>query len=299
MGSKIVFSVIIPTYNRADFITKTLDSFLNQTCQDFEIIIVDDGSTDNTNEVVKPYLSDRIFYYKKKNEERAAARNYGAEKARGEYVNFFDSDDLALNNHLIEGVDIITKNSYPTVFHLNYVVKDLEGNLVSESTAIYDVKKQIIEGNPFSCNGIFIRKDIALSNPFNALRDLSASEDYELWLRLIAQYTIICSPVITSVVIQHENRSITAMKDPTKLINRFSTFIEISSNNELTKRLLGSRLNYFKMRNYLLLSVDLASNNFKKLSFKYLLKACSFNMSFCTKRTFYAILKHLILPKSS
>ena len=77
-------SVIIPTYNRAHLIAGTLDSILAQKYQDFEIIIVDDGSTDDTEMVVASYLSDNVSYYKKENGERGAARNFGASKAKGD-----------------------------------------------------------------------------------------------------------------------------------------------------------------------------------------------------------------------
>lgn len=293
----ILFSIIIPTYNRADFITKTLDSFIAQTYQYYEIIIVDDGSTDNTAEVVVPYLSNKIAYYKKENEERAAARNYGVLKSKGHYINFFDSDDLALNNHLQEAINIIIQNPECKVFHLNYEVRELNGVFVSSSQSITDINRQIIEGNPFSCNGVFISRNLALSNPFNQTRVLSASEDYELWIRLISQYNFICSNVITSVVVQHDNRSVTAMKDPLKLINRFCTFIDISSTSKHSQKFLADRMGYFKMRNYLLLSSELANNKFKRLAITYLLKACALNLGFFMCRSFYATIKHLILPK--
>ncbi|MCF8424764.1 MAG: glycosyltransferase family 2 protein [Bacteroidia bacterium] len=295
--NNVLFSIIIPTYNRADFIIKTLDSFIAQTYHNYEIIVVDDGSTDNTAEVIVPYLSNKIAYYKKVNEERAAARNYGALKAKGHYINFFDSDDLALDNHLQEASNVILKKPDCKVFHLNYEVREFNGDFVSSGLSIKDINRQIIEGNPFSCNGVFIARDVALSNPFNQTLTLSASEDYELWIRLNAQYKFICSDVITSVVVQHDNRSVTAMKDPFKLINRFCSFIDISSTNEHSLKFLVDRIGYFKMRNYLLLSSELAYNKFKILAITYLLKACLSNLGFFTSRSFYATIKHLILPK--
>lgn len=90
-------SVIIPTYNRAHYLPATIESVLQQTFQDFEIIIVDDGSTDNTQEVLKPYLErspNKIRYYYKENRGCASARNHGLEKANGKYIAFLDSDDL-------------------------------------------------------------------------------------------------------------------------------------------------------------------------------------------------------------
>ena len=87
------FSVIIPTYNRANSILRSIESVLNQTFQNFEIIVVDDGSTDNTSEIIKPLLSDKTKYFLQGNNGVSGARNYGAEKASGLYLIFLDSDD--------------------------------------------------------------------------------------------------------------------------------------------------------------------------------------------------------------
>ncbi len=92
-------SVIVPTYNRAHMIVECLDSVLNQTYRDFEVIVVDDGSTDDTEKVIKPYL-DRIQYIKQENQGNAAARNIGIRKAKGEIIAFDDSDDLWLPDKL-------------------------------------------------------------------------------------------------------------------------------------------------------------------------------------------------------
>ncbi|MBD3660935.1 MAG: glycosyltransferase family 2 protein, partial [Arenibacter algicola] len=111
------FSVIISTYNRASFIGRTIASVLKQDFEDFELIIVDDGSTDNTKEVVVGIEDKRIRYYKKDNAERGAARNFGAKKASGEYLNFLDSDDLLYDDHLSTAHKIIQEEK-PSVFAL-------------------------------------------------------------------------------------------------------------------------------------------------------------------------------------
>src|SRR6187431_937929 len=94
-----VISIIIPTYNRANLIGETLDSILAQTYQNWECIIVDDGSDDNTEEVVNSYVKkDSRFQYHQRPHDRPrggnAARNYGFELSKGEFVNWFDDDDV-------------------------------------------------------------------------------------------------------------------------------------------------------------------------------------------------------------
>ncbi len=90
----IKISVIVPIYNAGEYLEKCLDSIVNQTLNDIEIILIDDGSTDNSSEICKNYLSDsRVTYYHKENEGLAAARDDGMLRANGEYIGFVDADD--------------------------------------------------------------------------------------------------------------------------------------------------------------------------------------------------------------
>lgn len=202
------FSIIIPTYNRADFVTKTIESLLNQTYTNFEIIVVDDGSTDNTQEIVEAINDTRISYFKKENAERGAARNFGAKKAIGEYINFFDSDDLAYPNHLETALEVINENLQPSVFALHYDIKDTNNQILRVGTSFKNINAQLIHGNLLSCNGVFVKKEIALQHPFSELRELSASEDYLLWLQLAARYPFSFSNKKTSIIIEHDTRSV-------------------------------------------------------------------------------------------
>lgn len=97
-----MISVIIPTYNRANLIDRAIESVLAQTYEKWELILVDDGSTDNTEESIQKYLEDpRIKYVKKTNSGGAHSRNVGVENATGNYVTFLDSDDEALPDWLL------------------------------------------------------------------------------------------------------------------------------------------------------------------------------------------------------
>lgn len=94
------FSIIIPTYNRAKTIHLPIESILNQTFEDWELIIVDDGSTDPTQNIVEAYHDTRIRYVWQENRKESAARNHGISLAQGEWLCFLDSDDVYLLNHL-------------------------------------------------------------------------------------------------------------------------------------------------------------------------------------------------------
>lgn len=296
----IFFSIIIPTYNRAHLITYTLDSIRNQYFKEYEVIIVDDGSNDNTKEVVENYIKINSLlnwcYYFKVNEERGAARNYGTKLAKGKYINWFDSDDLAIENHLNIAKEFYLKLDSPEVFHLAYKFTTPNGELIRNVNNFSSTNNyKLIIGNNLSCNGVFVRSDIALQNLFNEDRELSASEDYELWIRLAAKYTIHCSNTVTSIIIQHDERSVLTMKNPDKLINRFSLFLRYINNNEEVLKFIGKNHGYFMMKNNLLLSVDLAANGNTSKSFKYLKIACLNSWKFIQEKTFYAILKNIIL----
>ncbi len=96
----LFFSIIIPTYNRAHILPRTIASVLAQTYSNWECIIVDDGSTDNTKELIASYTDPRVTYIYQTNAERSAARNNGISHAVGEYICFLDSDDEYLPEHL-------------------------------------------------------------------------------------------------------------------------------------------------------------------------------------------------------
>lgn len=87
-------SVIIPTYNRREYVQEAIDSALAQTFTDYEIIVIDDGSTDGTSEALQARYGNRIHYEWQENQGESVARNRGIELARGEYIAFLDSDDL-------------------------------------------------------------------------------------------------------------------------------------------------------------------------------------------------------------
>ncbi|MBM2835200.1 MAG: glycosyl transferase [Candidatus Brocadiaceae bacterium] len=99
ISENVQVSVVIPTYNRAPYVIMAIESVLAQSYQDYEIIVVDDGSTDGTRDVLEPYR-DRIRYMYQDNKGVSAARNTGIQESRGEWIAFLDSDDEWLPNKL-------------------------------------------------------------------------------------------------------------------------------------------------------------------------------------------------------
>src|SRR5690554_1910172 len=291
------FSIIIPTYNRAKLIEKTINTILSQNLKDFEIIIVDDGSTDNTNKIIEnAYKNEpKVTYYKKENAERAAARNSGTQKAKGEYVLWFDSDDFMYENYLGDAIKCLEQHHKPEIIALSHIYLNQEGKEIHREILPKDVNEVLYKGNPFACNAVIVRKDIALQNLFNEDRELTASEVYELWMRLAAQYKFHTNQEISWALNVHEERSVISMSDAKKLINRFEKFIHYTTSNQQLMDFLGNKASYFIMKNYLILAVDLAANKHKKEAKRYLKKAIKADKKALLNKTFYATIKHLIL----
>ncbi len=290
------FSVIIPTHNRANLVIKTLTSILEQDYNNYEVIIVDDGSTDNTEDVLLPFLSENVWYFKIENSERGAARNYGTKKAKGVYVNWFDSDDIAFPNHLQEAYQFCENNNKPEVFHFGYNFVTESGEIIYSKNGLpHTVNEILYIGNCLSCNGIFVRTDIARENLFNEDRGMLTGEDYELWLRLASKYLFYCSNTITTTIINHENRSIYTNKKPELLINSFNKFINYTTNNKIVLNLLSKNYNYFMMKNYLILSVNLVSSGNKKVGMKFMLTGIRYHWKFISEKVFYSIIKNILI----
>lgn len=250
-------SIIIPTYNRASFIEKTVRSLCVQTASDYEIIIVDDGSTDNTQQVIQAIQDPRIKYFKKENAERGAARNYGAARATGDYINFFDSDDLAYDIHVATATDFVEKMGNPEVFHQNYDVKDLTGKVLSKKRHVTDINRQLMTGNLLSCNGVFIRRDLFDKFRFSEDRRVSGSEDFLLWLQLSFAFKIHHVDKVTSTIIEHDNRSVITTDVP-KLIERKTQLIAQLVHSCNDNPVFLKNKNIIICHNYLYVSLHLA-----------------------------------------
>lgn len=190
-------SIIIPTYNRAYILSRAIDSVLAQTYDNFELIIVDDGSTDNTRELVDSYKDSRIcYYYTKLNNGASAARNFGIEKATCDYIAFEDSDDAWHPTKLQRQMELMLSDltcDYGFVYHK--IAYDMgEGRtaiLPSEQVPLEaksgDIYKQMLLDNLVDCPALLVKKS-CLNEVGVFDTSLKALEDYDLALRLAARY---------------------------------------------------------------------------------------------------------------
>ena len=297
MNKEMFFSIIIPTYNRGHLIQATIESALNQSYSNYEILVIDDGSTDNTESVVKAIKHPRIKYFKKENGERGSARNYGAAASTGEYINFFDSDDFLLPNHLATALQAVHDLNNPEFIHLGYKVLTSDGQLIENVEKLKgDINLRLIkEGNLLSCNGVFLRRDIAMAFPFVNDRALSGSEDHELWIRLASRYKIHHIGVITSSIINHQYRSVLTI-NMEKLIERLQLFKKYVSADQQFQKVFGKYEKYLEAQALTYISLHLALIKTENLTAaKYLLKGFAVRPGIFFTRRFWAINKHLLL----
>lgn len=201
------FSVVIPVYNREKLISSTIQSVLNQSFADYELIIVDDGSTDGTKKAIESYENSKIKYIYQENGERGKARNTGVKNAIGSYVFFLDSDDLVYPDFLAHAHSEITRLDQPEFFHSRYEEKI--GEHLAKKTKLLHEKtlfNQVIKQNPFACQ-FFLKRSVALEFPFSENRNLKIGEDWEVILKIAVRYPLHFSNEIQSALIQHEGRT--------------------------------------------------------------------------------------------
>lgn len=189
----IKISVIIPTYNSARFICKAIESVLSQTFKDFEIIVIDDGSTDNTGNVLNHY-GDKIIYITQANRGVSSARNVGLKLAKSEYVAFLDADDTWLPGKLLESIRFLEAKNFDWICTSRFKVTE-DGSIserkIEPESGIYNEKKVMdhLEIGLFDLNYILALPSTLLvkRNCFDIAGDfdetLKISEDLDLLMR--------------------------------------------------------------------------------------------------------------------
>jgi glycosyltransferase involved in cell wall biosynthesis len=294
----VFFSVVIPTYNRAGLIRATLDSFIAQEFTSFEILVVDDGGNDNTREVVEAMGDQRIQYYYKQNGERGAARNYGAARATGNYITYFDSDDIVYPYYLSHAYENISRLNNPECYAQAFEIIDTAPEPVPVKPAgiasLRTINKQLQIENILACNGVFVRRDRLSDFGFSEDRDLSGSEDWVLWLQLAGAYPFHYSPVICSCLINHEQRG-ELNPNRLKMEKRIQLLIHTILNDTRIKAHPTSSYNQIVSSTYAFASLKYADfSKFKLKSIGYMLRAIMIKPSTLLKRNTYVTAKKLL-----
>lgn len=185
-----MISVVIPTYNRAHLIKRCIESVISQTYKDIEIIIVDDGSTDNTSDVIAELKNEKIHYYQlKENKGACFARNIGVLKAKGEYIAFQDSDDEWNKDKLQKQIDYLIEKKADLVFcsfTLNTGKKIIE--FPTQQIDENKIDKLILRNNYISTQTILAKKECLIDIPFD--NDLPRLQDWDLMIRFTQKFKV-------------------------------------------------------------------------------------------------------------
>ncbi|MBF4517591.1 glycosyltransferase [Flavobacterium sp. ANB] len=191
----ILISIIMPAYNAENYISDSINSVIAQTYHNWELIIVDDGSVDNTSQIVKEWeLKDnRIQYYYQQNGKQGKARNLGISKSKGIYLAFLDADDLWLPEKLDIQIKAIQEKNVDLVFADSYIFNDNETEDISKkmniSTSVFYDKNALnlfLDWNRIPILTVLVKKDKVINvGAFSEELEIQNVEDYHLWLKLL------------------------------------------------------------------------------------------------------------------
>lgn len=199
-------SVIIPVYNSAKTITRTLDSIKDQLLNDWEILIVDNGSTDKTVELVRNYVQDdkriKLLF---SDRGRSVARNYGIEKASGQYLLFLDADDEISSEMLLKATDYLDSHAKYTAIATSCIIQNDSNGKQQKKKVYYPFNNCLYGLNPFRINSVVLRNDDV--SGFDT--DLRICEDWLFWVENLAGREVkLLSNVYGSIVhVTGENSS--------------------------------------------------------------------------------------------
>lgn len=197
MKTEPLVSILMPTYNRASYLNEAIDSVLDQTYRNFELLVVDDGSTDNTREVVDSYLSDsRVRYLYKENGGQSSGRNFGFSHSRGEYICFLDSDNKWLPKKLDICISAALENPDFDIIYGENIAIDSDGNELHKIRMRRHsgcITAELLKDNFVTINTATLKRgcyDTMGGLDENFLR----APDYEFWLRLSTKYRFLHIP---------------------------------------------------------------------------------------------------------
>lgn len=242
-------SVIIPVYNCPEFIKNTLESVFNQTYSDYEIIVINDGSTDNTHEVLQQYI-DKIKYFHQENQGVGVARNYGLKIAEGELIAFLDQDDIFLPDKLAKQVNIFNSEPNIHILHSAWELIDAQGKKLDNIQLPWqkiNIDQLDLEGwlqwKPVLLSAMMFRKS-CLEKAGNFDPRFAQACDVDLMLRmLLAGYQVKWQPTVTTLYRQHNHNTssntLVQAKESDLVLDKFFNYPNIPANiksNEKTYR---------------------------------------------------------------
>lgn len=246
----IYFSVIIPLFNKEKFIEATLRSVLEQSFTNFEIIIINDGSTDSSAEIIKKFTNPRIRYFSKENEGVSAARNFGVEQAQGKFIAFLDADDYWYPGFLEEMFNNMKKYPAQKVFSAAIEIETHKSVFPAQYSITKTNDSEIVNYFSASSKETVICTSCAVFNKSifeeigNFDTQIKSGQDTDLWIRIGLVYPVVFSWKILARYVYDEN---SLSKNINHLHSKvdFTKFKELEKTNPMLKKFLD--LNRFSM----------------------------------------------------
>lgn len=283
------FSIIIPLYNKENFIANTIQSVFDQTFQNFEIIVVNDGSTDKSEEKLLQFKDSRIHYFSKKNEGASAARNYGIEKASAHFITFLDADDYWYPTFLETMFTNISKLPDQKVFSAA-IEFETSKKVISAQYSISKTNDEFEIVNYFKaslketvlCTSCAVFHQSVFAEIGNFDTKIKSGQDTDLWIRIGLVFPVVFSWKILARYV-YDPKSLSKNKNLMKEKMDFSKFEEAEKTNSDLKKFLdlnrfslaiksklsGETALFYKYYN----SIDLKKNSWKK---RFLLRLPAF-----------------------
>jgi glycosyltransferase involved in cell wall biosynthesis len=213
-------SIVIPTFNRATLLSESISSVLRQSYSNFEVIVVDDGSTDSTVDVVNSFPDQRLIFLKQENKGRSAARNRAIAQARGRYIAFLDSDDVYLEGKLERQIDYMDSHPEMAMTYTSALCIDGKGDLLPqkyEATVSGKIHKDIAFFIPVTITlpTVMVRREV-----FQTVGSFDEAmyrfEDTDMWRRISKSYNIGAIQEYTCKLRTHDGNCLTA-QDPDQI----------------------------------------------------------------------------------
>jgi glycosyltransferase involved in cell wall biosynthesis len=293
------FSIIIPTYNRAHLIAETIASVQTQTFENWECIVVDDGSTDHTKELISQISQkdERIRYVYQKNAERSAARNNGIHHAKGEYVCFLDSDDFYEPEHLqILFEQIITENKPVALFFTNY--KELNNNHIYTPAvpSLTDFANKLDYFMTYAIIPARVCIHATILENIQFDEDITNGEDAILWARITDKFPVfhVVNPTVMYVI--HEDNSIN-IKGKGVVKRLYSLNVFYSRYPQLSKKLSSGIKNELYSNTYFNIVKHYIYHKRTVKAIKALILSCIYMPVHSQNKHKLFILKQLLLNK--
>ena len=224
----MMVTVLMPVYNASEFLKEAIDSILEQTYEEFEFLIIDDGSTDSSLNIIESYNDDRIkLISNTENLGIIKSLNKGIEMASGKYIVRMDADDISENNRLEIQINFMENNNDVAVAGSNGVIFLSEKPMIKKATDFpkkySEIKCTLLFESPIMHPSVIIRKNVLLENNYRYKDEHKATEDYGLWMEIAKDYKVvnisktllkhrIISSSLTNQALKRMNERIKVMK---------------------------------------------------------------------------------------